>query len=53
MKKTAKKLLSVFLAALLALTVFAPASAASSDWRKIGGGVNPCCSHLRGRCRAL
>ena len=39
MKKTAKKLLSVFLAALLALTVFAPASAASSDWRKIGGSI--------------
>ncbi len=41
MKKTAKKLLSVFLAALLALGLFAPASAASSDWRKIGGGSIP------------
>lgn len=39
MKKTAKKLLSVFLTALLVLTAFAPASAASSEWGNMRGSI--------------
>lgn len=51
MKKTAKKLLSVFLAALLALTIFAPASAASSEWGKTRSSIPVV--HLYGDGEAL